>query len=799
MRVFSSLLLSLLLTSALFAQSGYKLPPKEVIDMVDAPPTPLVSIDPTRNSMLLVEYPSQPPLELLSRPIHRIAGIRIDAQRHARQRIRQYSGYEVVALDGGKRQRISVPEGAQLGFPSWSPNGNRIAFTVDHNDRVDLWWADVTSGVAKQMPGVRVNDVLSGSLQWTSDGENLLLLALPKGAGAPPSEPSVPEGPNIDETSGRVSKTWTYQDLIRTRHDEQLFAHYAMSQLVRVQISTGKVEPIGSPALIRSFDSSPDESMVLVHILKEPFSYRVPYYSFAHSVEVWDSNGKPLKTIAELPVADNVPTQGVPTGPRSVEWQPLHDGRLVWVEALDGGDPRTKADDRDEVMVFGTPFTGEPVRSFKVQHRFSGFSWTGTKDLAIVYERDRDHRWITTSLLSLADPAGTRKVIFDMSWNDAYSDPGDPVMVRRDDGTYVALQDDTIIYLSGRGATPDGYRPFLDAYDLTTGGTNRLFLCADSRYDRFISFVGNNRDRILISSESVTQPPNYFIVDIATNERTALTSFTDPAPQMTGMSKQLLTYAREDGVPLSGTLYLPAGYQKGTRLPCLVWAYPLEYSDASTAGQVRSSPNSFTFFRGTTPLFFVTQGYAVLMDATMPVVGDPETMNNTFVEQIVSSARAAVDTLDVMGVIDPKKVMVAGHSYGAFMTANVLAHSDLFAAGIARSGAYNRTLTPFGFQSERRTFWEAQDTYIKLSPFSWANKINEPILLIHGEADNNTGTYPIQSERMFQAIRANGGTARLVMLPHESHGYAGRESVLHVLAEMFEWGETHVKNRESGQ
>jgi dipeptidyl aminopeptidase/acylaminoacyl peptidase len=261
------------------------------------------------------------------------------------------------------------------------------------------------------------------------------------------------------------------------------------------------------------------------------------------------------------------------------------------------------------------------------------------------------------------------------------------------------------------------------------------------------------------------------------------------------MKKELVKYTRADGVALSGTLYLPSGYKARTRLPLIIWAYPLEYSDPGTAGQIRGSPNEFTFFRGVTPLFFITQGYAVLMDATMPVVGDPETMNNTFVEQIVSSAKAAIDKLDSMGVADPQRALVSGHSYGAFMTANLLAHSDLFAAGIARSGAYNRTLTPFGFQSERRSFWEAPDLYMKVSPFTYANKINEPILLIHGEADNNAGTHTIQSERLFQAIKGHGGTARLVLLPHESHGYAARESVLHVLAEMFEWADEYVKNK----
>jgi dipeptidyl aminopeptidase/acylaminoacyl peptidase len=397
--------------------------------------------------------------------------------------------------------------------------------------------------------------------------------------------------------------------------------------------------------------------------------------------------------------------------------------------------------------------------------------------------------------LSLNDPAGTGTVVFDLSINDAYNNPGSPVERTLPNGDRVAVRDGNAIYLSGRGASEQGDRPFLDRFDLKTKSKTRLFQSADGKLEQFVAFAGKDRGAFIVRSESPTDVPNYFLQNAAGGAPMRLTSFEDPAPQLTGMSKQLLKYRRSDGVPLSGTLYLPKDHKPGTRLPLLVWAYPLEYSDPGTAGQVRSSPHQFTFFRGTTPLFFVTQGYAVLMDATMPVVGDPETMNNTFVEQIVGAAKAAIDTLDVMGVVDPKRVAVSGHSYGAFMTANLLAHSDLFAAGIARSGAYNRTLTPFGFQSERRSYWEAKTVYEKVSPFMYADKINEPILLIHGEADNNTGTFPIQSERLFQAIRGNGGTARLVMLPYESHGYSGRESVLHTLAEMLEWGEKFVKGK----
>jgi dipeptidyl aminopeptidase/acylaminoacyl peptidase len=472
----------------------------------------------------------------------------------------------------------------------------------------------------------------------------------------------------------------------------------------------------------------------------------------------------------------------------------LVDAKLVWSEALDGGDPIRKVPHRDKLMSLAAPFRGEPSEIRKIQHRYRELSWSAKPGEAMLTEFDRDRRWTTTSLIDLADPSSHR-VVFDLSINDAYKNPGTPITQVRPDGQTTLLQDGDVIFLSGRGAGESGDRPFLDAMDLKTLKKERLFHCSEGVYERPLSFVGGSRTRILIERESKTEPPNIFVVDLKSGERTKLTDFKDPAPELTGISKELIKYRRADGVPLSGTLYLPPGYKAGTKLPLIVWAYPLEYSDAATAGQVRGSPFMFTTLRGDDPRFFVTQGYAVLMDATMPVVGDPETMNDTYVEQITASAKAAIDTLDAKGVIDPKRVGIAGHSYGAFMTANLLAHSRLFAAGIARSGAYNRTLTPFGFQSERRSFWEAPDLYMKMSPFTHANKIKDPLLLIHGEADNNSGTFPIQSERMFQAIKGSGGTARLVLLPHESHGYRARESVLHVLAEMFEWADKYIKNR----
>jgi dipeptidyl aminopeptidase/acylaminoacyl peptidase len=778
-------------------QTPYKLPPAEIAAILDAPPPPRVMLSPARDAMLLVEYKIYPSIEELAEPVLRLAGVRINPRLGSSQRLMHTTDLSVQPLEGSPARRIVLPEGASVQSPTWSNDGKRIAFTRDAQDGVELWIADAATGRARAIAGVRINDVLAqgAPFAWLRDNRHLLARLVPDGRGPAPKAPRAPVGPNIQETAGRRSQMPTFPDLLANPHDEELFQHFATSQLGRIDAETGQIERIGAPAIITEAEASPDEKYVFVTTARRPFSYRVPYEYFARKTEVWDAGGRPVATIADLPISDEVPRQGVPTGPRDVRWQPLHEARLLWSEALDGGDPRAKATHRDKVMALAAPFAAAPAQVMKVKHRLMGLSWLAEKDRALVTEFDRDRRWRTTSLVDLAKPDESRKVLFDLSMNDAYGNPGTPMTVTRPDGVTTILQDGDAIYLVGQGASPDGARPFLDKMELETGRKSRLFHCEAHAYEMPLGFVGDSRGTILIRHESKIDPPNEFTVDLLSGKRTKLTDYRDPATGLSAARKELLTYRRADGVPLSGTLYLPADYQEGARLPLIVWAYPLEYSDPGTAGQVRTSPHMFPRVLGPSQLFFVLRGYALLDDATMPVVGDPETMNDTYIEQISAAARAAIETLDKKGVIDPRRVGVGGHSYGAFMTANLLAHTDLFAAGIARSGAYNRSLTPFGFQTERRSYWEATDLYTKISPFSHAHKINEPILLIHGEADNNTGTFPIQSERLFQAIKGNGGIARLVMLPHESHGYRGRESVLHVAAEMLEWADRYVKNR----
>ncbi len=772
---------------------GYRLPPSDVVDIVDAAPTPLVRVAAGGQRLAQYTYESLPGIDVVTRPFERLAGLRIDAARHARRRTRWYTGITFQTVADGATTPAALPAGVRLTRPAWSPDGSKVAFTRDGAGGLELWVADAVTGEVRRVGSVLVNDVLGAPFVWMPGSTSLLIREIPADLGPAPTRPVIPGGPVVEDTAGKAATTRTYQDLLRNADDEAQFEHFATCRLGILELS-GELRPLGGSGLVSAADPSPDGKYVLVERLRRPFSYAVPYYRFARVIEVLDAKAKVVRRVADQDVADEIPIQGVRTGPRRVHWQPGRPATLVWTEALDGGDPRKTVEHRDRVMSHAAPFADTPEERLRVQHRLVGLDWTERSGQVLVTEYDRDRRWRTTRLFELDTPEVEPRVLFDRSSRDVYGDPGDPVTKLLPDGTEVVIVDEGSLFLAGSGASPEGNRPFLDRYELATGTKQRLLQSEGKSHTVFVDFVGEGYEQLLIRREAADKPPDFFVTGPDGERR--LTRFPDPHPQLTGIHKRLLSYKRRDGVPLSGTLYLPPSYEEGQRLPLVVWAYPLEYNDGDTAGQVRAAPRRFTRLSGISPLMFLTQGYAVLSGAAMPVVGDPETMNDTFLEQVAWAAEAAIDAAVEAGVADRDRVGVGGHSYGAFMTANLLAHSDLFRAGIARSGAYNRSLTPFGFQSERRTLWEAPQTYVDVSPLFAADKIDEPLLLIHGEVDNNSGTFPLQSRRLFHALKGNGATARLVMLPGESHGYVSRESVLHVLAESFEWFDRHVKNAE---
>jgi dipeptidyl aminopeptidase/acylaminoacyl peptidase len=777
------------------AQEPYRLPPQEIVDILDAPPLPAVRLDPNRQYMLLVERQTLPPIADLAAPMLRLAGSRINPLTNAPHGPRSFTGLTLRSLDTGEEREIALPPDADVGMPSWSPDGSRFAFTITWPDGVELWVADVDTAKARRITDRSLSMVSGPGTRWMEDNRTLLCGFVPASRGDAPQRPPTPIGPIVQESAGRTAPVRTFQDMLEDAHDEALYEHYFTVQLAMVDSDTGVRTDIGKPAIYSRANPSPDGEYLLVSKRMRPFSYLIGASAFPELFEIWDSAGNVVRELVHLPLRDNTPIQGVPVGPRGHTWQNSADATLLWVEALDGGDLRNQAEHRDRVMMLSAPFDGEPVQLLKTEHRYSGISWLEDPARALVSEFDRDRRWTRTWLYNLNAMNDEPRLVWDRSVNDRYNAPGSPVTRRTDSGRSVVLIHNNAIYLTGPGATPEGDRPFLDRMDLATFETKRLWVCEGEEHESVVDVLADDARRILTRRESPVDPPNYFTADLVTGDRRQLTHFPDPAPQLRDLHREMVTYERDDGVMLSATLYLPPDYDErsGERLPLLVWAYPREFSDPATAGQVSGSPYRFVSIGGSSHLFALTQGYAILDGATMPVIGDPETMNDTFIEQIVASAAAAIDYAVERGVADRNRVAVGGHSYGAFMTAHLLAHSDLFRAGIARSGAFNRTLTPFGFQSERRTLWEAPESYFMLSPFMHAHKITAPILFIHGRIDNNSGTFPMQSERMYQAINGHGGIARLVMLPYESHGYRARESVMHTLAEMIDWLDAHVK------
>ncbi len=770
----------------------YATPPADLMPVIDAPPPPAISMAPGGSYLAFVHYTAHPDIAMLARPYLALAGLRIDPQLRARRRLRRAGRLSVLRIADGREEFPGLPEGAQVGFPVWAADGRRFAFTVDGTDGVRLWVADAESGAAAELPGLSVCDVLGGdpasgggTVRWSRDGRSLLVLACPPGS---PALPEPAAEPRLEETAGKRSQLATYQDLLRTRTDEDRFEALATSIPCRVDPASGARTELGPPGLYYTLQDSPDGAHLLVQRLRRPFSFRVPWVWFTRSTEVWDAGGRLSAVLAEQPVSDEVPRQGVPLGPRLVGWEERAPATLAWVEALDGGDPVAPAEFRDRVFRLAAPFDGTPRQAFDVRHRCLGWYDLDTPGQVLMVEHDRDRRWLTTWWCDL-DAARESRPVFDRSVDDAYGDPGSPVRVTHPDGSQTVLAEGTAIYLRGEGATPEGRRPFLDLFDLATGTATRLHESPPGAFEHVLGFTAAGRDEVVLWHESPAEPPNLVLAGLGGTGAKPLTHWPDPHPQLTRVTKRLFTHDRGDGVTLSGMLYLPPGHDPAVdgRLPLVVWAYPYDFGSADTAGQIRADSFEFTRVTALGPVVFTLAGYAVLADATMPVIGDPETMNDTYLEQISGAAQAHIRALDEAGIIDPARVAVGGHSYGGFMTANLLAHTTAFAAGIARSGAYNRTLTPFGFQTERRSYWEAPAVYDQVSPFRFADRITAPLLLIHGEQDGNSGTFPIQSERLFQAIRGNGGTARLVMLPHEGHGYLARESVMHVLTEELDW------------
>ncbi|XXG79118.1 hypothetical protein AAC387_Pa09g0259 [Persea americana] len=798
----------------------YRLPPPEIKDIVDAPPLPALSFSPQRDKIIFLKRRALPPLIDLARPEEKLAGIRIDGSCNTRSRMSFYTGIGIHLLTsdgalGPEKEVYGFPDGSKINFVSWSRDGRHLSFCirVDEEDnnisKLRVWVADVESGKAWplfQSPDIYVNAIFDNFV-WVDDS-TLLVCTISPSRGAPPKKPLVPFGPKIQSNEQKnIVQLRTYQDLLKDEYDEDLFDYYATSQLILASLD-GTMKEIGPPAVYTSIDPSPDDQYLLISSIHRPYSFIVPCGRFPKKVDVWTTEGKFIRELCDLPLAENIPIafNSVRKGMRSISWRADKPSTLYWVETQDGGDAKVEVSPRDIVYTQSAdPKDGEqPEVLHQLDLRYGGISWCDDS-LALVFESWYKTRRTRTWVISPGFKDTSTRILFDRSFEDAYSDPGSPMLRRTPAGTYVIAKtkkkdEGTYILLNGSGATPEGNIPFLDLFDINTGSKERIWESDKEKYyETVVALMSDQQDgdlsidqlKILTSKESKTENTQYYLLRWPDKKVSQITNFPHPYPQLASLQKEMIRYQRKDGVQLTATLYLPPGYDpsKDGSLPCLVWSYPGEFKSKDAAGQVRGSPNEFAGIGPTSALLWLARGFAILSGPTIPIIGEGnEEANDRYVEQLVASAEAAVEEVIRRGVAHPNKIAVGGHSYGAFMTANLLAHAPhLFCCGIARSGAYNRTLTPFGFQNEDRTLWEATSTYIEMSPFMSANKIKKPILLIHGEEDNNSGTLTMQSDRFFNALKGHGTLCRLVILPFESHGYSARESIMHVLWESDRW------------
>lgn len=794
-----------LLSLPIFSQENvnYQKPSDEILNLVDVERAPGILFDDKKEFMILLYRDAYKSIEELSQEEMRLGGLRIDPKTNIGSRTTYYNNIKIKGLkdkDLEPSEVSGMPDNPRLSNFSFSPDEKMLSMTHTTDKGVELWIIEIESAKAIKLTEATINANMRDVINWFEDGKHLLVKMIPASRQElVNTKTAVPSGPTISVNEGKKAQNRTYQDLLKNKNDEFNFEQLAHAEIVKVSLD-GKQEKWLASDMFTNINFSPDGNYVMVTTIKKPFSYLVPYYRFPSETVIYSKNAEKVQSVLSVPLIEDLPKgfMSVRKGKRNFSWRSDQASTLVYTVALDEGDPKNEVPFRDEVFELEAPFNGTPKSLLKTVNRVSRLEW-GDDKTAIARDRWFNSRNEKIYLFDPSNSGEEAKVIFDRNYQDVYSDPGSFVKSRNEFGSNVIQIQKGNAFLIGRGFTKDGQFPFIEKLDLSTEKRTRVYTSPYKDKKETISDYDPKKNEMITRLESSTLYPNYYAQNLKSGKANQLTFFPNPFKSIQNVHKEVIKYKRDDGIDLSGTLYLPVGYDKESKekMPMIIWAYPTEFKDKATAGQNTQNPNEFTYPYYGSMVYWVSKGYVVLDDASFPIVGvGSEEPNDSFRKQLVGNAKAAIDAVDQMGYVDRNKVAVAGHSYGAFMVANLLSHSDLFAAGIARSGAYNRTLTPFGFQREERSYWEAPDVYYTMSPFMHAEKMKTPLLLIHGEADNNSGTYPMQSERYFNALKGLGATTRLVILPKESHGYRAKESILHLLWEQDQWLDKYVKNND---
>lgn len=790
----------------MYAQENvtYQKPSQEILQLAEFERAPSIFIDSKMDYMLLSYRSTYKTLDDLNVEEMRLGGLRIDVNTNISSTLTYINNLKVRKVkDKTEIQVKGLPVNPRISNVTVSPDQTKIAFTNTIATGVELWVLDFKTATAKKLTEGNLNANLGNPITWLKDNQQLLVKIIPANRPAlVDTKKNLPTGPIVSVSEeGVVSQNRTYQDLLKNKTDEANFETLVTSELYLIDLQ-GNKKSFKEAAMYASESMSPDGTYLMLTTLEKPFSYLVPLNRFPMKTAVYAMDGTLVKEVNQVALNEIMPKgfMAVREGKRSMQWRADQPATLSYVEALDGGDPAKEIEYRDEVFTWEAPFTAAPKSIVKLTQRYAGITW-GTDQIALIADQWYDTRNFRQFLINPSIFNDQPIKIEDRNEQDVYSDPGTFETKRNEYGRYTLAIDNNKMYLIGEGYTPKGQFPFIDEFDIATLKTKRLYQSSYTTKKESIQSIEDiKKGLVLVSIQSPTEYPNYYFRNIKKkNDIKPITTFQNPFESLNGVHKEVITYKRADGLELSGTLYLPANYDrknKTEKLPLLIWAYPTEYKDKNSAGQVTSNSSEFTFPYYGSFVYWVTKGYAVLDDAAFPIVGEgTEEPNDTYIEQLVANGKAAIDAVDALGYIDRTKVGVGGHSYGAFMTANLLTHSDLFAVGIARSGAYNRTLTPFGFQTEQRNYWEVPQVYNTMSPFMNADKMKTPMLLVHGEADNNPGTFTLQTERYFQALKGLGAPVRMVILPKESHGYVAKENILHLLWEQDQFLEKYLKNK----
>jgi dipeptidyl aminopeptidase/acylaminoacyl peptidase len=799
------IIISFLLSTYIIGQEelNYQVPKKELLDLIDVDLAPSVLRNTENSILVLLSRSTYKSIAELSKSELRIAGLRVDPKRYIGSRTTYYNSVELIDLEKGKKSIPikGLPNNPKLSNFIWSPDEKKIAMTHTTDSGVELWLLDIDKRLAKKLTSSLINSTMGNSINWLKNSKKLLVKYLPKNREKIIDESLIiPTGPKVTENNGEKAQNRTYQDLIKNPTDAKNFTQLSNSEIYLVDLNGNKQHFLDTK-MYRNISVSPNGKYVMVSFIKKPFSYLVPYYRFPTETSVYDLNAKEIKVISDVPLQEVLPKgfMAVSNNKRNISWRKDHPASLYYVQALDQGDPEIEVPFRDAIYQWEAPFSGTPILLTKVKNRYAGIIW-GNETNAIVYDQWWNNRNSKTYVFDPSNPKIPARLINDRNYQDIYSDPGDFVTEKGRYGEFILVLQKKSAFLLGEGFTEKGQFPFLDQINLESNKKNRIYQSSyTDKFEQLYDYDSKAR-KLNVRIESKNDYPNYYTRNLAMeNKLEQLTYFENPFKKLENVGKELISYKRKDGLDLSGILYTPEGFdsENPTPLPMILWAYPREYKDKSSASQKTNNPNRFLYPSWSSPIYWVTQGYVILDRAAFPIIGEAEEEpNDSFRKQLVANAEAAIEAVVNKGFADRDRVAVGGHSYGAFMVANLLSHSNLFAAGIARSGAYNRTLTPFGFQSESRSYWEAPEVYYSMSPFMHAEKMKTPLLLVHGEADNNSGTYPLQSERYYNALKGLGATTRLVMFPKESHGYRAKETILHLIWEQDQWLEKHVKKKK---